>query len=137
MEINRIYKSKNLSPMKNNIKLAVLVLIMGSLFTFSCKKEEDPADTTPDKWEIFVYGITDCGLCTSFEDDLDKENIPYSFYDINTNNEKRAEMMLKLDAAGIPSDSIHWPVVDVMTDGVSHMFIQPDIDKDIKPLIGM
>lgn len=122
---------------QNLLRWAMLVLIISSLITISCKKDEDPADTTPDNWEIFVYGITDCGLCTSFEADLDKENIPYSFYDINTNNEKRAEMMNKLGAAGIPSDSIQWPIVDVMVNNVSHMLIQPNLDKDVKPLIGM
>ncbi len=123
---------------KNKINLVILLLLLGSTLVFSCgKEEEDPADNKPDQWEIIVYGITDCGLCTNFEDELDKEKIPYSFYDINTNNEKRAEMMLKLDSAGIASEDIHWPVVDVIVDHVTHMLIQPDLEKDVKPLIGM
>jgi len=125
---------------KNRINLVILLLLLGSALVYSCGKEneeDNPADNKPDQWEIIVYGITDCGLCTNFEDELDKEKIPYTFYDINTNNEKRAEMMLKLDAAGIASEDIHWPVVDVIVDHVTHMFIQPDLEKDIKPLIGM
>ena len=104
----------------------------------ACQKEEDPPPKDDvGEWKIFVYGITDCGLCTNFEKDLDIENIPYSSYDINTNNEKRAEMMTKLEAAGISNDDIQWPVVDVMVDSISHMFIQPSLENDVKPLIGM
>ena len=120
------------------INIAILLLLLGSIFVYSCTKEEDPPpDNKPDSWEIIVYGITDCGLCTSFEDKLDQEKIPYTFYDINDNNEKRAEMMHKLDSVGVASEDIHWPVVDVIVDHISHMLIQPDLDKDVKPLIGM
>ena len=124
--------------MKKTFSIVVAFILMGVLVTFSCKKEkEELPDNKPDTWEILVYGITDCGLCTDFEDQLDKEDIPYSFFDINTNNERRAEMMVKLGEAGIPSDSIQWPIVDVMVDSISHMFVQPDLEKDVKPLIGM
>jgi len=120
------------------INIAILLLLLVGIFAYSCKKEEDPPpDNKPENWEIIVYGITECGLCTSFEDQLDSENIPYTFYDINTNNEKRAEMMHKLDSVGVASEDIHWPVVDVIVEKVSHMLIQPDLDKDVKPLIGM
>ncbi len=119
------------------LKLLTLLILSVAVLGVSCKKttDDDNENQAPDNWEIFVYGLTGCGLCEDFENQLDKEKIPYTFYDINTNNEKRAEMMTKLDSAGIPSDSIHWPVVDVMVDSISHMFIQPKLE-DIKPLIG-
>ncbi len=124
--------------MKTTINISILLLIIGSIFMFACQKEEDPPPKEEvGEWEIIVYGITDCGLCTDFEDQLDKENIPYSFFDINTNNERRAEMMTKLAAAGISSDDIQWPIVDVMVDSISHMFVQPSLENDVKPLIGM
>jgi len=120
------------------INIAIWLLLLVGIFAYSCKKEETPPpDNKPESWEIIVYGITECGLCTSFENQLDSENIPYTFYDINTNNEKRAEMMHKLDSVGVASEDIHWPVVDVIVEKVSHMLIQPDLDKDVKPLIGM
>lgn len=124
--------------MKAFQKLAILFLVMGSIFTFACNKEEDtPPVKEVGDWEIIVYKITDCGLCTNFEDDLDAENIPYTAYDINTNNVKRAEMMTKLGEAGISSEDIQWPIVDVMVDSVSHMFVQANLERDVKPLIGM
>jgi hypothetical protein len=124
--------------MKTLQKLVVLLLVMGSMFAFACQKEEDPPPPEEvGNWEIIVYKITDCGLCTNFEEDLDAAKIPYTAYDINTNNVKRAEMMVKLGEAGIQSEDIQWPVVDVMVDSVSHMFVQPNLEKDVKPLIGM
>lgn len=124
--------------MKTLQKLSILLFVLASIFTFSCEKEEDtPPVNEVGEWEIIVYKITDCGLCTNFEDDLNAENIPYTAYDINDNNVKRAEMMTKLGEAGIASEDIQWPVVDVMVDSVSHMFVQPNLEKNIKPLIGM
>jgi glutaredoxin len=123
--------------MKKIFILSAIILMSGLILTTACSKDEDTNENKePDSWEVIVYGIPDCGLCSSFKDELDKENIPYTFYDINTNNEKRAEMMEKLTDAGYTSDDIAWPIVDVIVDGVTHIMIQPDIDKDIKPLIG-
>jgi len=121
--------------MRKIIYISTLIILFSAI-TFSCEKVIDNPDNTPDNWAIYIYGLTGCHLCTDFEDQLDQENIPYTFYDIDTNNVKRGEMMAKLQTAGIPSDSIQWPVVDVMVDSISHMFIQPDYDKDVKPLIG-
>jgi len=121
--------------MKKVISVLSIVFI-AILITTSCEKTDDDQNKEPVNFEIFVYGLTGCHLCTDFEDALDQNNIPYIFYDIDTNNTKRAEMMSKLQVAGIPSDSIQWPVVDVMVDSISHMFIQPDYDTDVKPLIG-
>lgn len=121
--------------MKKLISVLSIVFI-AILITTSCEKTDDNQGQEPVNFEIFVYGLTGCHLCTDFEDALDQDNIPYTFYDIDTNNTKRAEMMSKLQVAGIPSDSIQWPVVDVMVDSISHMFIQPDYDTDVKPLIG-
>ena len=112
------------------------IIFIAILITTSCEKKGDNQDNEPVNFEIFVYGLTGCHLCTDFEDALDQDNIPYTFYDIDTNNTKRAEMMSKLQTAGIPSDSIQWPVVDVMVDSISHMFIQPDYQTEVKPLIG-
>jgi len=122
--------------MRKSVIFVSVFLLAFIMLTFSCQKTDDNQNEAPGNWEIIIYGLTGCHLCTDFEDDLKNENIPFTFYDIDTNNVKRAEMMSKLQAAGIPSDSIKWPVVDVMVDSISHMFIQPDYDKDIKTLIG-
>ena len=125
--------------MKTLSGILAIILFLGILSSTACQKDDSQNDNVkkPESWEIIVYGIPDCGLCSSFKDALDQEGLPYTFYDINTNNEKRAEMMKKLTDAGYTSDDIHWPIVDVIVDGVTHIMIQPDIDKDIKPLIGM
>ena len=123
-----------MKTLKHIVGFFVVLLILSST---ACNKSDDEEENQePDSWEVIVYGIPDCGLCSSFKDALDKESIPYTFYDIDSNNEKRAEMMQKLDDAGYTSDDIAWPIVDVIVDGVTHIMIQPDIEKDIKPLIG-
>jgi len=120
------------------LNASLLILIAVFITLFSCdKKEEEPENTAPQSWGIIVYGVADCIYCSDFEQELDDENIAYTFYDINVDGVKRLEMLDKLAAAGIPNSSIKWPVVDVITDGVSHIFIRPSLEKDVKPLIGL
>lgn len=122
--------------MKKFILVFSSILLLVSITSISCKKTDDDQNNPEVNFKIFIYGLTGCHLCTDFEDDLNQNNISYTFYDIDSNNVKRAEMMNKLQIAGIPPDSIKWPVVDVMIDSLSHMFVQPDYEIDIKPLIG-
>lgn len=111
--------------------LAIILAIM----LFSCQKQDDNQNNTSINFDIYIYGILDCHYCNDLENILDQNQIPYIFYDSESNNEKRAEMMAKMQAAGFPPDSIQWPVVDVMIDNISNIFIQPDYETEIKPLI--
>jgi len=115
-------------PHSTQINSLILLFIFILSFSSFKKTESEEKGKSPEQWEIIIYGISDCIYCTGLEDELDKENNPYTFYDINTNNAKRGEMLDKLAADGIPNSTIHWPVVNVITDGVSHIFIQPSLE---------
>lgn len=122
------------------LSLALIFIGFALLGIVACEKEnvkdEDPEPEKPKKeWTIHVYGRPTCGYCSALKSGLDAESIPYLFYDIDTDNEKKSEMWAKLNAAGMGGGSVGLPVVDVVVDNVSHMFIRPNIEEDIKPLI--
>ncbi len=106
---------------------------------FACEKEEEQKDPDPDpvvkEWTIYVYGRPTCGFCNSLTNGLDGEEIPYTFYNIDEDSDKNAEMWSKLNEAELGGGSVGLPVVDVEVDGVMHLFIRPSIEDDIKPLI--
>ncbi len=122
--------------MKTKLLTPVILIIIVFTTLYSCKKNKDGDNSEPVNYNIYIYGITGCHYCTDFEDALKKDGVDYTFYDMDSNNVKRTEMINKLHAASIPENSIKWPVVDVMIDSISHMYIQPDYIKDVKPLIG-
>lgn len=116
----------------------ILILGISLAGIVSCEKEEDENtnDDPPEKeWTIFVYGRPTCGYCAALKTDLDNESIPYIFYDVDNEPDKNSEMWAKLNEAGMAGGSVGLPVVDVMVDNVTHMFIRPDLETDIKPLI--
>ena len=105
------------------LKFLLLSLFLGStLMFFSCDKEEDD-------YEILIYGRPSCGFCQGFKDDCDPEGLEYTFYDIDTNDEKNTEMWDKLNEAGMGGGNITLPIVDVVVDGESNMFESPDIEE--------
>ena len=125
--------------MKKLLTLTLFVLMVGtSMMISSCeKKDDDQKQEDPPKkvWTIYIYGRPTCGFCNAFKQSLDDENIPYTFYNVDDEPDKNSEMWQKLNDAGMGGGSVGLPVVDVYVDGVSHIFIRPDRDKDVKPLI--
>ncbi|MCF8332471.1 MAG: hypothetical protein K9H84_08475 [Bacteroidales bacterium] len=113
------------------------LMIMSSLAFISCEKDEESNNNQNNEpeWEVIVYGRPTCGLCNAFKDAADAEGLEYTFYDIDTNQEKNAEMWDKLNAAGMGGGSITLPVVDALVDGESHMFSNPTVQEvmDVLP----
>jgi glutaredoxin len=122
--------------MKYVKSLLLSLFIISSFSIVSCDKEEDNNNQTNEpQWEMFVYGRPGCGLCTSFKDACDAEGLEYTFYDIDQDDTKKAEMWDKLNAAGMGGGSVTLPVVDVYVDGASNMFLNPSIEevKNVMP----
>ena len=118
--------------------LVILSVIAGSVSLNSCTKDEDDTsdDNTQQKnWTIYEYGRPSCGICMALKKDLEDAGIAFTFYNIDDEPDKNSEMWQKLNDAGLGGGSVGLPVVDVMVDGVSHVFIRPDLDTDIRPLI--
>ena len=113
------------------LKFVLFSVFLGSaLMFFSCDKEEDDdnnqQNSGPD-YEILIYGRPSCSNCQDFKDDCDAEGLDYTFYNIDSNDEKNAEMWNKLNDAGMGGGNIDIPVVDVLIEGESNMFENPDI----------
>jgi glutaredoxin len=123
-------------------KLLTMFLFMAATISMvsltSCSKDDDNTDdnNTPQKtWTIYEYGRPSCGYCMALKQELEDANIAFTFYNIDDEPDKNSEMWQKLNDAGMGGGSVGIPVVDVMVDGVSHIFIRPDLDADIRPLI--
>lgn len=115
--------------MKYVKSLLLSLFIISSFSIVSCDKEEDNNQTNEPQWEIFVYGRPGCGNCTNFKNQCDTEGLEYTFYDIDQDDTKKAEMWDKLNAAGMGGGSVTLPVVDVNVDGTENMFCYPSMEE--------
>lgn len=130
--------------MKNikHILLFTLLVVLG-MGVQSCNKsnnnDDDDDDTQPKKvWEIRIFGTPNCGNCTAFKNKLDSESVPYTFLDCTTpvaSENGSAEMIQTISDAGMDMSDMEYPVVNVIVDGVAHVFFLPNYETDIKPLI--
>ena len=62
---------------------------------------------------ITLYGREGCGLCKAMRKNLDNAGIAYTFYDVDTDKTKNAEMWKKVRRVNPDSKSIRFPVMDV------------------------
>ena len=126
--------------MRKFLLLIMLTTLIGGLSVMtSCKKstedDEKVKEEPPKKeWTILLYGRPSCGICSALKADLNAESIAFTEYDIDTQSDKNSEMWAKLSAIG-HTGSVGLPVVDVIVDGESNVFIRPSVADDIKPLI--
>lgn len=68
--------------------------------------------STNKQQEIIVYGSDGCHYCIDTKIFLNKNNISFTYYDIDLNKDKEQEMLSKLSNAKIPIDSFQLPVID-------------------------
>ncbi|MCK5857328.1 MAG: glutaredoxin family protein [Bacteroidales bacterium] len=124
--------------MKKFLLLIMITTLIGSLSVLSsCKKStDDEVKEEPPKkeWTILLYGRPSCGICSALKADLNSANIAFTEYDVDTQSDKNSEMWAKLSSIG-HTGSVGLPVVDVIVDGKSNVFIRPSVEVDIKPLI--
>jgi glutaredoxin len=62
--------------------------------------------------KVIVYGSAGCHFCEQTQAVLQKNNISFVFFDVDTQVEARREMIIKLKKAGIPLSAIQLPVLD-------------------------
>lgn len=112
-------------PMKPTRIAFFLILMLA--FSF-CDKEEEQQDSND--YTLLVYGRAVCSNCEAFMRKCDKDNIEYSFYDIDKDSGKRDEMQQKLWAAGMGNTgSVTLPIVDLILADTSYLFENPDFQQ--------
>ncbi|HON78177.1 MAG TPA: glutaredoxin domain-containing protein [Spirochaetota bacterium] len=62
---------------------------------------------------IIMYGSERCGLCMAMRRNLDRENLQYTFYDVNSDSSRNREMWQKVRSVRSGSTSVRFPVMDV------------------------
>lgn len=60
---------------------------------------------------IYLYGSSSCHTCIDTKKFLEKENINYIFYDVDTNFEKQREMIDYLRKSNISLKNLNLPAV--------------------------
>jgi glutaredoxin 3 len=65
-----------------------------------------------EKKVLLVYGSGECHHCIATKEYLEKNKIPFEFFDIDKNPEALKEMLTKLRAAHISTNNLQIPVID-------------------------
>lgn len=63
--------------------------------------------------DVVLYGNDVCFFCLKLKKDLNKEGIPYVFYNVSENEYKNDEMKRKFRKAYPDSNVVHFPMVEV------------------------
>lgn len=100
-----------------NFRIVTLILL--SFFALqSCmvdsneqKAEASVSEAQPQK-TILVYGSDECSHCVDFKAQLDSAGLEYTFYDVEKDQSKGDEMLLKVQRTGFQG-YIRFPVVEV------------------------
>jgi len=99
--------------------IKILVITVASFFALQgcmVDNQEQQADAntveaTPQK-TILVYGSDECSHCVDFKDQLDSAGLEYTFYDVEKDQSKGDEMLMKVQRTGFQG-YIRFPVVEV------------------------
>jgi len=62
---------------------------------------------------VTVYSIPSCPKCAAAKALLKRKQIPFNEVDVRESKENEQEVLQKLEKAGIPSDSIMMPILDI------------------------
>lgn len=62
---------------------------------------------------IIMYGRDGCGVCRAMRKNLDREGIAYTFYDVDANGKKSAEMWQKVHDSYPDTKNVRFPVMDI------------------------
>ena len=62
---------------------------------------------------VLIYGSSSCGRCTSMKTSLEREDIPYSFFDINRDSDRKAELWRHINREHPGTHRVSIPVVVV------------------------
>ncbi len=65
---------------------------------------------------VIVYSVPSCPKCAAAKALLKRKQVEFEEVDVKESKEKEQAMVQKLEKAGIPSDSIMMPILDI--DGI-------------------
>ncbi|MBD3863987.1 MAG: glutaredoxin 3 [Olleya marilimosa] len=86
------------------------------LFFVSCnssqKNDSLVLKDKQNKKAIIVYGSDTCHYCIDTKSYLEKNNIPYTFFDIDKNEKALQQMLNKLNKAKIDVTNLNIPVIE-------------------------
>ncbi|GLB48511.1 glutaredoxin family protein [Neptunitalea lumnitzerae] len=94
--------------------MKALYKLIGIVCVFFCLQTgmAQTVDATKNTQPIIVYGSNNCHYCTDTKDYLERHQIAYIFYDVDTDTEALQTMLKKLKQAGISLSNVAIPVID-------------------------
>jgi len=94
------------------ISAACLIALQGCMIDGKDKQTEASKTEAKDQKSILVYGNVECSHCVEFRDKLDSAGLDYTFYDVEQDQSKADEMLVKVQQTGFQG-YIRLPVVEV------------------------
>ncbi len=65
---------------------------------------------------VIVYSISNCPKCAAAKAVLKRKNIAFEEFNVQKSEEKNSEVVQKMEAAGLSTEEINAPVLDI--DGI-------------------
>lgn len=94
------------------ISLACMIAVQGCMIDGKDKQADATASAGDEQKTILIYGSVECSHCVEFRDKLDSAGLEYTFYDVEKDQSKGEEMMLKVQKTGFQG-YVRFPVVEV------------------------
>ncbi len=109
---------------------SLILLFWLPLVFISCEKEEDKPENKSQQYELLVYGRAVCSNCERFLNNCEKNDVSFTYYDIDDDSQKRDEMQQKCWEAGFGSSgSVTLPIVDLILADTSYLFENPSFQE--------
>lgn len=109
-----------------------IILITLFFTTLGGRTAIQNGDNLQQQKTIIVYGSDTCHYCMDTKAYLKARKVAFIYFDVDKNQEKQSEMLVKLKKAYIPVSSLSLPVIDkggaIFTNGV-------DFNKFLKRII--
>lgn len=101
--------------MKGLIISLVLILALGNVSYAQVAENSlnDKLTIQENSQKIIIYGSDTCHYCIDTKKYLKEKNVDFIYYDVDINLLKQREMLVKLNNAGISTDYLSLPVVDL------------------------
>lgn len=95
------------------MRIKLCVLLFFGIMHFGVAQEPVKDSVPVKKSEILImYGSINCHYCIDTKAYLKEKKIPFEFYDIDQDEQKMYEMLLKLNKNGMNTSNVRLPVID-------------------------
>jgi len=109
--------------------MLLIFLLSSSLFAKTIPEKFTPKEKLHSV-VVLIYGSPACGHCQRFSSNMQKQGIPFVFYDVTRNEKYNEEMWQKIWMVKPGLTSVSFPVLDIK----GRVLVSPKYEKFVKVL---